>query len=94
MISGKLKRHFHKIEGGIEEAPKALPMLFLGKNAGKLCMGWEIDSAAGTEFFFIFQSCQRARLLGRNSEDGYICILQLNRLITGREFLSNPYMDV
>ena len=58
----------------------------------KLCVGWEIDSAAGTEFFF--QSCQRARLLDRNSEDGYICILQLNRLITGREFLSNLYLDV
>jgi len=28
LISGKLKRHYHKIEGGIEEAPKALPMLF------------------------------------------------------------------
>jgi len=39
LISGKLKRHFHKIEGGIEEAPKALPMLFSGENVGKLCMG-------------------------------------------------------
>jgi len=39
LISGKLKRHFHKIEGGIEEAPKALPMLFSGENVGKLCVG-------------------------------------------------------
>jgi len=39
LIGGKLKRHFHKIEAGIEEAPKALPMLFSGENVGKLCVG-------------------------------------------------------
>ena len=60
LISGKLKRHFHKIEGGIEEAPKALPMLFSGENVGKLCVDWELDSAGKTDFF-ILQSGQSFR---------------------------------
>ncbi|EAU85415.1 alcohol dehydrogenase [Coprinopsis cinerea okayama7 len=34
--SGAIKRKFHIVEGGIEQAPKALPMLFSGGNTGKL----------------------------------------------------------
>lgn len=33
---GAIKRKFHIVEGGIEQAPKALPMLFTGGNTGKL----------------------------------------------------------
>ncbi|KAF8638247.1 hypothetical protein AX17_002269 [Amanita inopinata Kibby_2008] len=33
---GSIKRKFHIVEGGIEEAPLALPMLFSGGNTGKL----------------------------------------------------------
>jgi len=34
--NGTIKRKFHIVEGGIEAAPKALPMLFSGGNTGKL----------------------------------------------------------
>ncbi|KAJ3506639.1 hypothetical protein NLJ89_g6756 [Agrocybe chaxingu] len=34
--SGAIKRKFHIVEGGIEQAPVALPMLFSGGNTGKL----------------------------------------------------------
>jgi NADPH-dependent curcumin reductase CurA len=34
--TGSLKRKFHIVEGGIEQAPVALPMLFNGGNTGKL----------------------------------------------------------
>lgn len=34
--SGAIKRKFHVVEGGIEQAPVALPMLFSGGNTGKL----------------------------------------------------------
>lgn len=34
--SGAIKRKFHIVEGGIEQAPIALPMLFSGGNTGKL----------------------------------------------------------
>jgi NADPH-dependent curcumin reductase CurA len=34
--NGSLKRKFHIVEGGIEQAPVALPMLFSGGNTGKL----------------------------------------------------------
>lgn len=34
--TGAIKRKFHIVEGGIEQAPKALPMLFSGGNTGKL----------------------------------------------------------
>ena len=33
---GSMKRKFHIVEGGIEQAPVALPMLFSGGNTGKL----------------------------------------------------------
>ena len=33
---GSLKRKFHIVEGGIEQAPVALPILFSGGNTGKL----------------------------------------------------------
>ena len=33
---GSMKRKFHIVEGGIEQAPVALPMLFNGGNTGKL----------------------------------------------------------
>ena len=33
---GSVKRKFHIVEGGIEQAPGALPMLFNGGNTGKL----------------------------------------------------------
>lgn len=36
LVSGSIKRKFHIVEGGIEQAPKALPMLFSGGNTGKL----------------------------------------------------------
>ncbi|KAF5342506.1 hypothetical protein D9611_001526 [Ephemerocybe angulata] len=36
LSSGAIKRKFHVVEGGIEQAPKALPMLFSGGNTGKL----------------------------------------------------------
>jgi len=36
LSSGTIKRKFHIIEGGIEQAPVALPMLFSGGNTGKL----------------------------------------------------------
>ncbi|KAF9048737.1 alcohol dehydrogenase [Panaeolus papilionaceus] len=36
LCSGAIKRKFHVVEGGIEQAPVALPMLFSGGNTGKL----------------------------------------------------------
>ncbi|KAF9557438.1 alcohol dehydrogenase [Agrocybe pediades] len=36
LSSGAIKRKFHIVEGGIEQAPVALPMLFSGGNTGKL----------------------------------------------------------
>ncbi|KXN89105.1 Putative NADP-dependent oxidoreductase YfmJ [Leucoagaricus sp. SymC.cos] len=36
LASGKIKRRFHVVEGGIEQAPKAIPLLFSGGNTGKL----------------------------------------------------------
>ena len=33
---GSIKRKFHVVEGGLEQAPKALPLLFNGGNDGKL----------------------------------------------------------
>jgi len=36
LSSGSIKRKFHIIKGGIEQAPVALPMLFSGGNTGKL----------------------------------------------------------
>lgn len=36
LASGLIKRKFHIVEGGIEKAPVALPMLFSGGNTGKL----------------------------------------------------------
>ncbi len=36
LASGKIKRRFHMVEGGIGEAPRALPLLFSGANVGKL----------------------------------------------------------
>jgi NADPH-dependent curcumin reductase CurA len=36
LLNGSLKRKFHIVEGGIEQAPVALPMLFNGGNTGKL----------------------------------------------------------
>lgn len=36
LIDGTIKRKFHVIAGGVEEAPKALPLLFSGGNTGKL----------------------------------------------------------
>ncbi|KAK2460355.1 hypothetical protein APHAL10511_007744 [Amanita phalloides] len=34
--NGSIKRKFHIIEGGVEQAPVALPMLYKGENSGKL----------------------------------------------------------
>jgi len=80
LISGKLKRHFHKIEGGIEEAPKALPMLFSGENIGKLCVGWEIDSAGETNFTYFpeLSKFPRNRLLDRNFEVTCVFSIELS----------------
>ncbi|KAG6820955.1 hypothetical protein H0H93_009191 [Arthromyces matolae] len=36
LVDGSIKRKFHIVEGGIEQAPKALPLLFNGGNTGKL----------------------------------------------------------
>ncbi|KAG5353538.1 hypothetical protein C0989_005985 [Termitomyces sp. Mn162] len=36
LVDGSIKRKFHIIEGGIEQAPKSLPLLFNGGNTGKL----------------------------------------------------------
>lgn len=36
LIDGSLKRKFHIVEGGIEQAPASLPLLFSGGNSGKL----------------------------------------------------------
>ncbi|KAF9484373.1 alcohol dehydrogenase [Pholiota conissans] len=36
LSNGTIKRKFHIVEGGIEQAPVALPMLFSGGNTGKL----------------------------------------------------------
>ncbi|KAF9468096.1 alcohol dehydrogenase [Collybia nuda] len=36
LVDGSIKRKFHIVEGGIEQAPVALPMLFSGGNTGKL----------------------------------------------------------
>ncbi|KAG5642578.1 hypothetical protein DXG03_002529 [Asterophora parasitica] len=36
LSDGSIKRKFHIVEGGIEQAPKALPLLFSGGNTGKL----------------------------------------------------------
>lgn len=38
LSNGTIKRKFHIVEGGIEQAPIALPMLFSGGNTGKLCV--------------------------------------------------------
>ena len=38
LSSGAIKRKFHIVEGGIEQAPISLPMLFSGGNTGKLCV--------------------------------------------------------
>ncbi|KAG6870005.1 hypothetical protein C0993_001554, partial [Termitomyces sp. T159_Od127] len=35
LIDGSIKRKFHIIDGGIEQAPKSLPLLFSGGNTGK-----------------------------------------------------------
>jgi len=36
LSQGHIKRKFHVVEGGIEQAPAALPLLFSGGNNGKL----------------------------------------------------------
>lgn len=36
LSQGHIKRKFHVVEGGIEKAPAALPLLFQGGNTGKL----------------------------------------------------------
>ncbi|KAF5381955.1 hypothetical protein D9615_004350 [Tricholomella constricta] len=36
LSDGSIKRKFHIVEGGIEQAPVALPLLFSGGNTGKL----------------------------------------------------------
>jgi hypothetical protein len=36
LSNGSIKRKFHVIEGGIERAPAAIPLLFSGGNTGKL----------------------------------------------------------
>jgi NADPH-dependent curcumin reductase CurA len=36
LVDGSIKRKFHIIEGGVEQAPVALPLLFSGGNTGKL----------------------------------------------------------
>ncbi|KAF8071945.1 alcohol dehydrogenase [Lyophyllum atratum] len=36
LVDGSLKRKFHVVEGGIEQAPASLPLLFSGGNNGKL----------------------------------------------------------
>ena len=36
LSQGHIKRKFHVVEGGIEQAPVALPLLFSGGNDGKL----------------------------------------------------------
>jgi len=36
LSQGIIKRKFHVVEGGIEQAPVALPLLFTGGNTGKL----------------------------------------------------------
>lgn len=36
LSTGAIKRKFHIVEGGIEQAPIALPLLFSGGNTGKL----------------------------------------------------------
>jgi len=36
LSEGRIKRKFHVVEGGIEQAPVALPLLFNGGNDGKL----------------------------------------------------------
>ncbi|KAG5652568.1 hypothetical protein H0H81_004577 [Sphagnurus paluster] len=36
LADGSIKRKFHIVEGGIEQAPVALPLLFSGGNTGKL----------------------------------------------------------
>jgi len=36
LLDGSIKSKFHIVEGGITEAPKALPILFSGGNTGKL----------------------------------------------------------
>lgn len=36
LVDGSIQRRFHIVDGGIEEAPRALPMLFSGGNTGKL----------------------------------------------------------
>ena len=43
--NGSLKRKFHIVEGGIEQAPVALPMLFNGGNTGKL---WVLENLSGS----------------------------------------------
>jgi len=44
LADGSIKRKFHVVDGGIEQAPKALPMLFTGGNTGKLVVRVSDDS--------------------------------------------------
>jgi len=34
--NGSIQRKFHIVEGGVQQAPVALPLLFNGANTGKL----------------------------------------------------------
>ncbi|KAJ3500490.1 hypothetical protein NMY22_g19246 [Coprinellus aureogranulatus] len=58
LSSGAIKRKFHIVKVGIEQAPKALPMLFSGGNTGKLYVlacsssSPDIGTAHGGMFFF------------------------------------------
>ncbi|TFK72883.1 alcohol dehydrogenase [Pluteus cervinus] len=45
--NGSIKRKFHIVEGGLEQAPKALPLLFNGGNSGKLVV--KVADEAGVQ---------------------------------------------
>ncbi|XP_006459395.1 hypothetical protein AGABI2DRAFT_191381 [Agaricus bisporus var. bisporus H97] len=46
LVDGSIQRRFHIVDGGIEEAPRALPMLFSGGNTGKLVVKVAEDPSA------------------------------------------------
>lgn len=50
LVDGRIQRRFHIVEGGVEEAPKALSMLFSGGNTGKLYVNVPAGLLHATKF--------------------------------------------
>lgn len=59
LADGRIQRRFHIVQGGIEEAPKAIPMLFLGANTGKLYVN--VPTALSHKTELVLQSREGVR---------------------------------